>query len=344
MSNLPATDKVDALTEQLAAVQEKLDNLSTQLLHQKLRRRRLTIRFLLLLFVLFGGLFAWFSWNYRISVRQAKSADKLIDVGAFLQYEPRQSLLLSMLPGDPAKPPKYLTRILGEDFFRSVSNVSTRQAGFSGKKKSTLEAVAGMSDLQRLRLNGMTLQTNDLEIMAYLPELESLDVSRTTLDAGRIPWLSKTRLRWLDMSHTQIGDSALVDIANCGELQSLNLERTAISDVGLRRLGVLKKLRSLNLNRAPVSIEAVRQLAKELPECRITWQPLKFRGSYRQVDVAAARSGAVVLGKVRQYDPRKSQQPIPPSDNIRFGPQTYGWPVYDGTSAPSYINRSELRW
>jgi hypothetical protein len=305
------SDRLENLENQLGRL---TDLLSEQAKTRNRRRRQLTLRLLLLAFVGFGAVFAWFGHVYRLSLRQAFAVDQLISQSAFVYYQPREDLLVSMLPGEVESPPRMLNKALGDDFFRAVTNVSTNTRGSIKKdKQQIIKAVSSLPQLERLRLASLNLRTGDLNSLHWLSELQSLDLNRTGLDAGSMPWLQSTRLRWFNAAHTRVGDRLLYDLSQCPDLQHLDLERTSISDAGLKYLYQMPQLRYLNLKRAPVSKAAVEQLSAALPSCLIEWEPLRFLPGGR-VDVATARRGRMRLGQPIPPDPRVAKRPAAPLD------------------------------
>lgn len=332
-------------SEQLQGVESQLAKLSALLEEQaanKRRRRLLTIRFLLGLTVFAALLCTWFAGVYRESRRQAHAVDRLIRQGAFVHYAPRESLLVSMLPGEVEAPPKTLEKALGTDFFRSVHNVSTgRRGAFVNDKADLLDAVERLSGLEYLRLTNLNWKTSELEPLGRLNKLQSLDLSHTALDAGPMPWLRRAKLRWVDLSHTRLSDLALYDLSFCDTLQHLNLERTAISDEGLPYLSGLQQLRYLNLKRSPVTLAAVTKLADALPHCLIEWEPLVFRQN-GTVDHMAVRRGYQRFGHAMPPDPRESHRAQPPLDSAPSANQSSGYYIIPGQtrSGPTRVLRS----
>ncbi|MGI9470809.1 MAG: hypothetical protein ACR2NZ_04715 [Rubripirellula sp.] len=302
------------LSELETQIERLTDLLSEQASSKQRRRRRLTLRAILIAVVGFALLFAWFGTVYRQSLRQSFAVDHLIDQSAFVHYTPRQSALVSLLPGDPQSPSASLVDALGDDFFRSVTNVSTgRRATSPRDKQEILEALEPLHDLQRLRLTNLQLTTEDLRVLEGLGRLQSLDVSRTRLDSAAMSWMRKLPLRWFDASHTYFGDRALATISNCPQLQELRLERTCVTDEGLKYLHGMPNLRYLNLKRCPVSQGAVQQLSDALPGCYIEWEPLRFLANGK-VDAQAASRGRVRFGRRAPADPREWRRASPPID------------------------------
>lgn len=311
------SDRSSILADRLESLETQIARLGDLLAEQsaaKRRRRRITIRMLMCLLVGFACLFAWFANHYQRSQMQARAVDRLIDQNAFVMYQPADSLLVSLLPGDANTPPRWLAKLLGDDFFRSPVNVSTAQKGRAERQKNiVLGALPALTNLKLLRLTNLSLRTADLFALQDLPQLQSLDLTRTGLDSGSMPWLSRLQLRWLNVSHTQFSDRALQNLARSRELQYLNLERTTVSDDGLSVIESMPNLRYLNLKRCPVSLPAVRRLSKSMPNCLIEYEPLQFRDG--KVDRQAAQSGRLKFGVSLPVDPRVSKQARAPMDH-----------------------------
>lgn len=312
-------------SEQLARLeklQASIDALTLTLQQQgevkKRYRRTLSIRAVLVLIALFAIISAGFGKVYRDAKRQAQAVDVLLDHQAKFQFQSRNNLFMALLPGDPDDPPRALRRVLGEDFVTEVSELSVNVAN-PNSRLAILRALTKLPTTRGLIISGR-IRTQELKFLDSMTELESLSLSRTTLDAGGIQPLLNTRIRWLDASHTQLSDTGVFYVAQCNELQYLNLERTAISNQGLSYIAQLSDLRFLNIRRTPVSLPAVLALSKALPNCKITWQPLRFKAD-GQVDLNAATGGTVNLGTPSTADPRTSKSARPPFNNSqqRFG-------------------------
>jgi hypothetical protein len=314
------------LSERLGSLEQQISRLADLLAEQaviKKRRRKLTIRVMLGMAVVFAMGFAWMGRLYQNSRFQARAVDRLIEQSAFVKFDPRESTLVSLLPGSVEQPPTALVNLLGDDFFREVTNVSTGPVPVLPRDKDeVLTALHSLPQLRLLRLTNLQLKTSDLQVLADLPELQSLDVGRTGLDTGSMPWLRDAKLRWLRAAHTQFSDNALQNLAHCRDLQFLDLERTIVSDNGVMHLTSLPTLRYLNLKRCPVSRSTILKLAKEMPGCQIEWEPLVMRSSGK-VDAQAARQGALTIGTPLPVDPRESRRAIAPID----AETNYVWPT-----------------
>ena len=319
-----------SLNQRLSKLEKQLERLTDLLAEQasskRRRRRQLTLRALLLGVLASAILFAWFGTGYRRSLKQSHAVDSLINQGVYVHYSPRQSALVSLLPGEPRSPSPTLVNLFGDDFFRSVTNVSTgRRTSIPRDKGEILKSLPSLRDVERVRLTSLQLTTADLKALEGLPCLQSIDVARTRLDRGAMPWLRSLPLRWLDASHTCFSDGALASVSNCRELQELRLERTCVTDEGLKSLHGMTSLRYLNLKRCPVTAAGVKALADSIPGCFIEWEPLRFFPN-GQVDTNAAARGRVRYGRRAPADPREWRRAAAPFDK----PQDNVRPLYSG--------------
>ncbi len=320
----------DRVAHQMQNLDQRLEQLTSLLAVQtqskQKRRRQFTLRFLLVAFACFALGFAWVGNIYHRSQRQAAAVDRLITESVFVMYSPRESPVVAMMPGTAAQPPASLVDWFGDDFFRAAINVSTSTSPSADKqKKPILESISKLTDLERLRLKGMQLRTSELKSFDDLSQLQSIDLSRTGLDAGAMNWLRDKDIRWFNASHTKISDRAMFDLSHCEGLQQLYLERTAVTDTGLKHLYSMSQLRYINLKRSPVSAAAVKKLSDALPGCVIDWEPLVFR-SDGKIDGVAVRRGRKRHGRRMPDDPRLSRQAIPPFDASPN--QVTAWPMY----------------
>ncbi|WP_146517810.1 hypothetical protein Pla52nx_000321 [Stieleria varia] len=333
-----STRPVGHLASQLSDLRVELARLAELLAEQsatRKRRRRITIRGLMLAAVGFGLLFAYYSHLYRNSLDQSRLADQLSAQAAFISYEPRKSLLLSLLPGDIASPPAAMAQWLGQDFFTEITNVSTNAPTASPRDPAAvIQAVAGLPSIKRLRLTGLTVSTLQLDSLDRLNQLESLDLTRTVLDYGSMPWLRNARLKWFSAAHTRFSDPALADLCQCTQLRHIDLERTAVTDKGIQLLSQLPNLRYVKLHRTPTTKSEVLKLSKAMPNCVIDWEPLVMNAN-GQINGGATRRGRIRLGTALPADPRPTHQAVPPIDQNQ---NVIAWPYLQSYSP--YVNNS----
>ena len=89
-------------------------------------------------------------------------------------------------------------------------------------------------------------------------------------DAGLKEVAKLQDLEWLSLYGTQTTDEGLKEVAKLQKLEWLRLDETKITDVGLKELAKLQKLAELYLNGVrEVTKAGVAELKKALPNCGI---------------------------------------------------------------------------
>ncbi len=142
-----------------------------------------------------------------------------------------------------------------------------RESGFS------VTPVAQESSLLQVKYwpKAQSAGNSPYQIMAKLtPQITWLDLSGTQLpdSAWRIlPNL--TNLTRLHLQGSNVTDAQLPLLKNLDHLEYLNLYGTAVTDAGLMHLQSLKNLTSLYLWQTKVSPEGVKELQKKLPALRV---------------------------------------------------------------------------
>ena len=142
--------------------------------------------------------------------------------------------------------PRWLRKLLGDDFFKIVYFVS-----FNGSSTGVTDA-----DLYPLK---------DLRMLSEL----SLYGTKVT-DAGLNDLKGLRELHRLSLGKTQVTDAGLEHLKGFSQLELLSLYDTKIGDVGLEHLKGLSQLGALWLESTNVSEEGVKKLQQALPNCHVT--------------------------------------------------------------------------
>lgn len=326
-------EQVESLERQVARVADLLESQLATTQNAAQRRWRPSLRTYFVLMALLAAFIAWFGVEFRRSRQQARAVDLLLAEQASLLFETNESLGVSILPGPPGEPPAFLMRSLGYDFFFRLGDVSVDGARVAADSATVLDAIEQLPQLRRLRIRNILLTTDNLKPIFELNGLESLDLSKTRLSDSSIAWICDTHLRWLNVSHTWLGDTAVNEIATLDKLQYLNLERTGVSDRSIDALSEMRGLRHLIIRRTSITAAGAKQLSKNLPNCFIEYQPLIFR-SNGTVDYTACQKGTINFGKPIIADPRVNQAVRPPAD-YSTGP--YAIPAYGQPSGGGFF-------
>lgn len=118
-----------------------------------------------------------------------------------------------------------------------------------GLADTAISAIEHCSQIRELALNDMLLDTNHMEVVATLTQLESLDVSRTQLTHGGIRSIaSLKRLRYLNLSDLDFPDTLIDLIATLPRLESLSVHDSHLSNAGIQRIAQLPTLKSLRVS------------------------------------------------------------------------------------------------
>jgi Leucine-rich repeat (LRR) protein len=100
----------------------------------------------------------------------------------------------------------------------------------------------------RIDLSGRILKDKDLAHLAYLNELESLNLADTAItDSGLAYIAALHNLRSLCLSNACVTNRGLEHIAKLRQLSCLNLDGTQVDDDGIRKIKGLDKLIMLTL-------------------------------------------------------------------------------------------------
>jgi len=137
--------------------------------------------------------------------------------------------------------PDWLMRLLGEDFFCTVTKVHVDKA--------------------------VTASDSELSELEPLTDVDCLYANRMSItDAALAHFKGMTKLQYLNLNRACITDVGLKDIAAFSLLRELDLSKTPISDAGLISLKGLKQLRWLNLRNTNVTPAGIAELKESLPE------------------------------------------------------------------------------
>jgi Leucine-rich repeat (LRR) protein len=108
---------------------------------------------------------------------------------------------------------------------------------------------AFVATTHRLHAPNTSVSDADSMLLADLPELRQLVLSRTAITDGSLPQIERLRdLELLDLSETSISDAIAPVLANLSRLHTLGLYGTRITDVTLVTIAKLNVLQMLNLS------------------------------------------------------------------------------------------------
>jgi hypothetical protein len=141
--------------------------------------------------------------------------------------------------------PDWLMRLLGEDFFCTVTKVHVDKA--------------------------VTASDWELSELEPLTDVDCLYANRMSItDAALVHFKGMTKLEYLYLNRACITDAGLKDIAAFSRLRELNLSKTQVSDAGLTNLKGLKQLKLLDLSNTNVTPAGIAELKEALPELKVS--------------------------------------------------------------------------
>ncbi|MFO0824069.1 MAG: hypothetical protein U0792_13315 [Gemmataceae bacterium] len=136
--------------------------------------------------------------------------------------------------------------------------------GYKGKVKRAGKAVVEVD----LSFNPVT--DAELKELAGLKHLHTLNLSYTQVtDVGLQELTALKNLTTLSLRGTKVTGITMRDLLPLKNLASLDLRVTQVRDPGLKELAALKSLTSLDIFAIMSSDEAVQDLQRALPKCKI---------------------------------------------------------------------------
>jgi hypothetical protein len=193
--------------------------------------------------VLIAILACGLAWVVNLAHTRSEAVRAIRRAGGRVVFEDQ----VRPLGSSPARPwePRWLRRLLGEELFRPVTQV-TFHSPF--EDRSLLDRLRAFPRLNALFLDGIDdaglYRLRRLRSLTFL----SLRSARVT-DAGLVQLRDLDRLRCLWLAWDPgIGDRGLAELAlHHPQLEELDLTYTALTDAGLPYLRMLQNLRILSL-------------------------------------------------------------------------------------------------
>ncbi len=223
-------------------------------------RFQFSILSLLVLMLVVAITSGWLATEMKAERKQREITDGIRKLRAGVYYD---------YPDAPATPhaPAWLRKLLGDDFFGSVTQVVV---GNEKVNDTSLEAFEELHQLQAICLPFTKVTDAGLKYFKGLTQLHTLLLNGTRVgDAGLEHLKGLTRLEWLDLAGTAVSDAGLEHLRGLTQLQELYLSGTRVSDAGLEHFKGLTQLQVLDLRFTKVSDAGVRKLQQALPKCQI---------------------------------------------------------------------------
>ena len=232
-------------------------------------RFQYSIRSLLVLTLAVAVACSWLSWEMK-KAREQKATVEWIRVRdlAMREYDYELDANGDELVQFDLEPsgPKWLRRLLGDDFFNDVVRLDV--CSFTD---DDLEKVKGLTELQGLELYGCKLTGDGLRHVNP-SHLRKLNLAATKVTDDSLKNLERfTQLEELELGQNMdgISDEGLKHLLPLKRLRRLDLGVTEIDNLGLMYIEPLTQLRDLDVTHTNVSAEGVKDFQQALPRCQI---------------------------------------------------------------------------
>ena len=224
---------------------------------RRFRWLRFSLRTLLLLMALLAALVAV---PVNRATNQRKAVERVLAAGGQVVYD------FEEIGDDEPRAPKWLRRLLGNEYFQTVHGVYYRDCAVAD---ADLEPLVKLHRLQTLFITGCPQLTNQALVhVNQLADLETLILESSRITDADLPLLQGLhRLKYLSLRAAEITDGGLECLIGMPALEALLLADTRhISDAGLIHVGRMVKLTRLDLGdesrtrAAPITDEGLRRL------------------------------------------------------------------------------------
>ncbi|WP_182865295.1 hypothetical protein [Stieleria mannarensis] len=132
---------------------------------------------------------------------------------------------------------------------------------------AVFQHVRGMEELVEIRLEGNTVQAEDVKHLGTVP-LERLHLSNAMIadDAMEALAESSPQIRQLGLAKSNVDDAAMASIGKLKQLEWLWLYGTSVSDDGLSELDDLKKLKHVYVDADHVTAKGQQRFEQQHPD------------------------------------------------------------------------------
>ncbi len=232
-----------------------------------LRHSRLRIVWLagLVVIALFGVTMIWLTIGIHRAQRQRETIAEITHAGGHIYYAYQwdfDHFCYHLRTNAEPQPwvPELLRRILGDDFFYDVVDVSLKDGDDAAIAKLRI-----WKNLKGLNINRCTITDRGMEYVGEFSNLEVLWLggSPEITSAGFCHLKRLSRLRELNIDQCPISDSDLVNLSVATELRNLTLMHTHVNGSGLAYLKP-RNLTDLTLDSSPVTDDGLSGI-KSLP-------------------------------------------------------------------------------
>jgi hypothetical protein len=271
----------------------------------KLRHRlKISLRASMLVIVLLG---IWLGWQVNKAREQREAVAAIQRYGGWVHYD-YEFVNGKLTPGRSPWAPRWLRRMLGDEFFQEVRQVSLVYDDSTGQRfdnenvgacDDVLARVARLPGLKSLLLKETQATDAGLRHIGKMTGLEELFIwdAESVTDAGVARLASLKNLKMVHISRSNLTDRSLALLSSLPRIETLSLQQNHFTDEGLARLdgnGRLKRipiglgdgritdaglahlkdfksLEVLDIQNSQVTARGLDQLVKDLPDLKELW-------------------------------------------------------------------------
>jgi len=228
-----------------------------------MRRRRWLQFSLSTILLLVTALSLWLGVVVNRARKQRDAVAAIEKAGGGVAYDFQMSPSFPP-PGKPPGP-RWLRRMLGDEYFQSVYTANLNKAEISD---DLLRHVGGQTSIRDLWLGNPAIGDRELTFFSGLHQLEWIDFTSHEVNRSnrQISLAGLRCLRHLPNFHTLrlpkslIGDAGLAIVGEITTLNELTFEDASITDAGLMYLKSLSDLKVLSIIAPKVTNEGIEQL------------------------------------------------------------------------------------
>jgi hypothetical protein len=218
------------------------------------RRLRISLRATMLAIVVLG---LWLGWQVNRARRQREAVAAIQRYGGWVHYD-YEFVNGTLTPGRSPRAPGWLRRLLGDEFFQEVRQVSLVYDDSTGKRfdnrnvracDEILALASRLPGLEILLLKETQATDKGLRHIGKMTGLEELFIwdATSVTDAGVGHLRSLQNLKKVHISKSKLTDRGLALLGGLPSIRELSLQQNHFSDDGLARLGGRDRLKRLYL-------------------------------------------------------------------------------------------------
>lgn len=217
----------------------------------KLRHRlKVSLRATMLVILLVG---IWLGWQVNKAREQRGAVAAVQRYGGWVHYD-YEFINNKLTSGRSPRAPRWLRRMLGDEFFQEVRQVSLVYDDSTGRRydnsnvvacDDVLARVARLPGLRSLLLKESQATDEGMRHIGRMTGLEELFIwdARSVTDAGVGHLAGLKNLKNIHISHSNLTDASLALLSRLPAIESLSLQQNHFSDAGLARLTGKERLR-----------------------------------------------------------------------------------------------------